>query len=167
MEPHQGWHARLLHRLFGVVVAVKGVDGIVEFAGGAVLLLAPPGAVAVWTDAVTRHELSEDPGDFVAAPLRQWGVDFGYHAQLFVAAYLLLHGGVKLLLAASLLLGRRWAYPVAIAFLAVFMVYAGFRLWLGWNWLLAGVILLDAATLWLVAREWRTTAALPAGRRWR
>ena len=54
-----------------------------------------------------------------------------------------------------------------IAFLAVFMVYAGFRLWLGWNWLLAGVILLDAATLWLVAREWRTTAALPAGRRGR
>ena len=37
------------------------------------------------------------------------------------------------------------------------MAYAGFRLILGWNWLLAGVILLDAATIWLVAREWRVT----------
>ncbi len=158
MRPYQGRRrAGLMHRLFGIVVALKGLDGIIDLAGGAALLLVQPGAIAAWTNAVTQHELSEDPGDFLAEHLRQWGSDFGHSAQLFVAAYLLLHGAAKLLLAGSLLMGKSWAYPVALAFLAVFMAYAGFRLSLGWNWLLAGAIPLDAVTIWLVAREWRAT----------
>jgi uncharacterized membrane protein len=156
---------RLTHRLFGIAVAVKGLDGIVELAGGAALLLVRPGAIAAWTEAVTRRELSQHPGDFVAEHLRQWGADFGHSAQLFVAAYLLLHGGAKLLLAGSLLMGKIWAYPVAIAFLAAFIAYAGFRLWLSWSWLLAGVTLLDAATMWLIAREWRATTGSPIRQR--
>jgi uncharacterized membrane protein len=56
-------------------------------------------------------------------------------------------------------MGKTWASPVALAFLAVFVAYGGFRLALGWSRLLAGVILLDAATISLVAREWRVTAA--------
>jgi len=158
MGPYQGRRrARAMHRLFRLVVAVKGLDGIIDFAGGAALLLVQPGAIAAWTNAVTQHELSEDPGDFLAEHLRQWGSDFGHGTQLFVAAYLLLHGVAKLLLAVSLLMGKTWAYPVALAFLAVFVAYGGFRLSLGWNPLLAGAILLDAATIWLVAREWRAT----------
>lgn len=156
-----GRRARLLHRLFTLVVAVKGLDGVVDLVGGAVLLLLPPGAIAAWADAVTRHELSEDPGDVLANLLHRWGSDFGRNAQLFVAAYLLLHGVTKLLLAASLLMGRRWAYPVALVFLAVFMVYAGYRLAFAWSWFLVAVIILDAATIALVAREWRTRRGSP------
>lgn len=147
--------ARLLHRLFAVVVAVKGLDGVIDLVGGAALLLLPPGAIAAWADSLTRHELSEDPGDVLAGLLRQWGADFGPGVQHFVAAYLLLHGVAKLLLVVSLFMGKIWAYPVALAFLAVFMAYAGFRLSLAWSWLVAAAILLDAAMIALVAREWR------------
>ena len=105
----KGGGARTMHRLFGIAVAAKGLDGIIDLAGGAALLLVQPGVIAAWTNAVTQHELSEDPGDFLAVHLRQRGSDFGHSAQLFVAAYLLLHGAAKLLLAVSLLMGKAWA----------------------------------------------------------
>ena len=40
-----------MERLFGVVVAVKGLDGVIDFAGGTAFLLLPPVAIAAWTDA--------------------------------------------------------------------------------------------------------------------
>lgn len=146
-----------MHRLFAIAVAAKGLDGIIELVAGAALLFLPD-AIAAWADAVTQHELSEHPGDLLALRLRQWGADFGHGPHLFIAAYLLLHGAIKLLLAASLLLGKGWAYPVAIVFLGAFVTYAAFRLSLAWSWVLAGVIVMDLVTIWLVAREWRATA---------
>jgi uncharacterized membrane protein len=153
-----------MHRLFGLVVMLKGLDGVFDLVAGIALLLVQPAAVVAWTNAVTWRELSEDPQDFLATHLRDWGAGFSHGEQLVIAAYLLFHGAAKVMLAASLLRGKSWAYPIALAFLAVFVAYGGFRLSHGWSWLLAGVILLDAATIWLVAREWRVTAAERARR---
>jgi uncharacterized membrane protein len=156
MGSYQGRRrARRLHRLFGILVMLKGVDGAVDLVAGVALLLVRPGAIAAWTTAVTWRELSEDPQDFLATHLKSWGAGFGHGEQLLIAAYLLFHGAAKVTLAASLLLGKRWAYPAALAFLAVFVAYAGFRLAQGWSWLLAGAVLFDLATIALVAREWQ------------
>jgi uncharacterized membrane protein len=60
----------------------------------------------------------------------------------------------KVVLATSLLMGKSWAYPVALAFFSIFVAYAGFRLHLGWSWPVAVIIVLDLFTIALVAREW-------------
>ena len=156
MGAYQGRRrARLMHRLFGLVVMLKGVDGVFDLMAGVALLFVQPGAIAAWTSAVTWRELSEDPQDFLATHLRSWGAGFNHGEEVLIAAYLLFHGAAKVTLAGSLLLGKSWAYPLALAFLTVFVAYAGFRLTLGWSWLLAGVMLFDLATIALVAREWR------------
>lgn len=155
----------LMHRLFDVVVILKGLDGGLEIIGGTALLLVRAGAIMVLVDALTARELSEDPGDLIANLLRQWAAGFGHSAQMFAAAYLPFHGFAKVTLATFLLMGKTWAYPVALTFFSIFVVYAGFRLSLGWTWVLAALIGLDLVTIWLVAREWRAIASAKAGSR--
>lgn len=123
--------------------------------GGTALLFARAGAIAALAAALTSRELSEDPHDLVANLLRRWATGFGHGAQMFAAAYLLFHGVAKVTLATFLLLGKSWAYPVAIVFFSTFVAYAVFRLSLGWTWTLSALVLLDLATIYLVAREWR------------
>jgi uncharacterized membrane protein len=67
----------------------------------------------------------------------------------------LLHGIAKIILVTFLLLGRTWAYPVAIFLFSTFLAYAGYRLSLKWSWPLVALVVLDLITIWLVAREWR------------
>ena len=156
---------KLMHQLFDVVIVLKGLDGILEAAAGLCFLFVEREAIRVFVTAITARELSEDPGDFIATTLQQWAAAFGQDTQAFVIAYLLFHGVAKVTLATSLLMEKDWAFPVALIFFSVFVAYASFRLYLGWSWLLAAIILLDLATISLVAREWRVTRSDGAGRR--
>jgi len=139
-------------------VVLKGVDGVVETVAGIVLVFVRTGFIYMIVTALTAKELSEDPDDLLAKLLQHWAAAFSQKAQSFAAAYLVLHGIAKAVLAGSLLLGKRWAYPVAIAFLSVFIAYAGHRLASGWSWILAAAIVVDLLTVWFIAREWRTGA---------
>jgi uncharacterized membrane protein len=149
----------LLHRMFDVVVIVKGLDGVLEIAGGISLLFIKSGAIAALVKVIIARELSEDPQDLFANLLRHWAESFGQSTQTFAAAYLLSHGITKVALATFLLRGKIWAYPVALIFISVFVAYMAFRLSIGWSWLLAGLVVLDLITLWLIAGEWRATSA--------
>jgi uncharacterized membrane protein len=72
MGSYQGRRrARAMHQLFGLVVVLKGLDGLLEFVGGAVLLLVPPDAIATVITTGNGRELSEHAGDFPANLLRQ------------------------------------------------------------------------------------------------
>ena len=151
--------SKLMRGLFDVVVVLKGLDGVLEIAGGIVLLFVQTGAIVALVTALTAHELSEDPDDLVANLLTRWAAGFGHGTQMFIAAYLLFHGVAKVTLATFLLLGKSWAYPAALAFFLVFVAYSLYRLAHVWSWSLAGVILLDLTTIALVAREWRVALA--------
>src|SRR5579859_5424885 len=56
----------LLDRAFLIGIVLKGLDGVLEVAGGILLLLVSPGTIDRITGALTQHELSEDPHDFLA-----------------------------------------------------------------------------------------------------
>lgn len=159
LSRHRAGTSKLMHRMFGVVVVLKGLDGALEIVGGTALLFVQTGAIMALATAVTVRELSEDPHDFVASLLRHWAAGFGHSAQLFTAAYLLFHGVAKVTLVTFLLMGKTWAYPVALTLFSIFVAYAMFRLSLGWSWILAGLIGLDLVTIGLIAREWRSMSA--------
>jgi uncharacterized membrane protein len=146
------------HRAFNALVILKGVDGVVETVAGAALLFLRAGVIYKIVTTLTAKELSEDPDDLLANLLRHWAADFSQEAQFFAAVYFVFHGIAKVLLAGSLLLRKRWAHPVAIAFLSVFIAYAGSRLSHGWSWVLAAAIVVDLVTAWFIAREWQATA---------
>ena len=57
---------RIVHLLFDVSVIAKGIDGVLEIAGGVLLLLISPPRLYYLARILTQHELSEDPHDAVA-----------------------------------------------------------------------------------------------------
>jgi uncharacterized membrane protein len=125
-QPNQR-RRRIAHVLFRISVAIKGLDGVLETLGGALLLFVDPVQIHSLVRALTEHELSEDPRDLVANYLRNSSRHLSGGTQTFAAAYLLWHGVVKVTLVAALLLRRRWAYPTAILAFFLFLVYQMYR----------------------------------------
>ncbi len=156
----------LLDRAFLVGIVLKGLDGLLEVVGGLLLLLVSPTTIADAARALTEHELSEDPHDFLATHLLHATGTLTGSALTFGAVYLLSHGLVKIVLVAALLRNQLWAYPALIVFLIVFIVYQLYRMTYAPSVGLAGLTVFDAIVTWLTIREYQRQRALrktPAG----
>ncbi len=146
---------RALHALFDVGVVLKGVDGVLESVGGALLLFVTPDQLYRAARILTLHELTEDPRDLVATRLLAAAHHLTANVVLFGALYLLAHGLVKVGLVTALLRRRRWAYPAAIGVFLLFLacqVYRGLRIP---SAPLLALSLLDAGVIALTWAEYR------------
>jgi|SRR5215510_10590504 len=165
----------LLDRTFEVAIILKGLDGVLEVVGGLLLLLVTPATINRIAAALTEHELSQDPHDFLATHLLNTAHGLTRSSVLFGSLYLLSHGVVKIVLVVSLLRNKLWAYPWMIAFLLLFIAYQIYRIVLVPPSLgLALLTIFDLFVVWLTYREyqkqrqrlgaWRGTAERPAVR---
>jgi uncharacterized membrane protein len=113
---------------------------------------------------ITNPELAEDPRDPVATFLRHSALQWGSGTQHFAAAYLILHGAIKILLVAALLRRKMWSYPVSIWVLAAFIVYQVYRYTLTHSIWLVLLTALDVTVVILIWHEyrWRTTTGADA-----
>ena len=118
---------RLVHLAFEISVIAKGVDAVLEVIGGLLLLVVSRPQIYAIIRALTQHELSEDPRDFIANHLLHTAGHLSSSTQAFAAAYLLWHGAVKVGLVTGLLLRIRWTYPAAIAAFVLFIMYQLYR----------------------------------------
>ena len=150
----------LLDRAFLIGIVLKGLDGVLEVAGGALLLLVSPSTIDRFTRILTQHELSEDPHDYLANHLLHATGELTGATLTFGAVYLLSHGLVKVLLVAFLLRNKIWAYPWMIAFLIAFIVYQLYRMTFAPSIGLAGLTVFDAIVTWLTIREYQKQRAL-------
>lgn len=101
---------------------------------------------------LTQGELSEDPHDIIARYLLHTASGLTGSAVRFGAVYLLLHGAVKVVLVIALLLNKLWAYPCMIVVLLIFIGYQLYRIALQPS---AGLVLLTAFDVVIVALTWR------------
>lgn len=147
--------ARWRHRLFQVAMVGKGVDGLVEVAGGALLWMFGLDGLGGAVRFLTAHELAEDPRDLLAGQLVRHTRGLAASTVHFVVAYLLVHGVVKLWLVGGLIRERRWVFPVALVVLGLFVLVQGFRLERHFTGGLLALTVLDVAILGLVWREYR------------
>jgi uncharacterized membrane protein len=145
----------LLHRIFALGIWVKGIDGVLEIIGGAILLLTSNAALNQMVIALTQHELIEDPHDWIATAARQAAAQLSANTQLFGSVYLFVHGLAKVVLVVGLLRGQRWAYPVGIAFLSLFVAYQLYRLSYQFSPGLLLLTLFDGVIVGLIWREYR------------
>ena len=143
---------RLLDRTFFIVMILKGADGVLELAGGVLLLFVTPAQIGSLAHLVTQHELSEDPHDLIANSLLHFTNGLSTSSTLFGAVYLLLHGAVKVVLVWAVLTNHLWAYPWTMAFLAFFIVYQSYKLIVGFSW---GLVLLTVFDIFVLALTWR------------
>ena len=144
----------LLDRAFAVGIILKGLDGVLEVVGGGLLLSVSPATIDNLSRALTQHELSEDPHDFLATHLLHAAGTLTGSSLQFGAVYLLLHGVVKIVLVTALLRDKIWAYPWMIAFLVVFIVYQIYRMTFAFSVGLLGLTVFDVVVVWLTYREY-------------
>lgn len=153
-----------LDRAFQVGIIGKGLNGAAELIGGVLLLLATPDKIHAVVASLTQGELSEDPQDLVATYLLHTGNGLTGRAVLFGAAYLLVHGLVKVVLVVALLLDRLWAYPAMIAVLTAFIGYQLYRIAISPSAGLIALTLFDLVVVGLTVREYarrRPSSRLP------
>ena len=150
----------LLDQAFFVGIVLKGLDGVLEVVGGLLLLLVSPATINSLARALTQHELSEDPHDLLATHLLHYTGGLTVSTVRFGAAYLLLHGIVKIVLVGALLRNQLWAYPWMIVFLLAFIVYQVYRLTFAPSVGLAGLTIFDIVVTWLTWREYQKQRSL-------
>ncbi|HEY3262635.1 MAG TPA: DUF2127 domain-containing protein [Pseudonocardiaceae bacterium] len=152
-----GWFTSgdVLDRTFKTGIILKGLDGILELVGGALVIAVPPTTINRIVVTLTQHELSEDPHDVIATDLLRISQGLNGSATGFAAGYLLLHGITKIVLVGALVRNKLWAYPWMIAFLLAFIGYQLYRLALHPTLGLTVLTIFDAMVAWLTWREYR------------
>ena len=139
---------------FRVSLILKGLDGLLELGGGLLLLFVTPSQISSLVQALTQHELAEDPGDLFSNALMHAADSLTVSASFFAAVYLLLHGLVKIVLVWAVLKDYLWAYPWMIAFLMVFIVFQSCQILVSFSWALVLLTLFDVFVVWLAWREY-------------
>jgi uncharacterized membrane protein len=149
-----------LDKTFKIGLVLKGLDGILEIAGGILLLLLSPHAIDHLARALTAHELSEDPHDLIARYLLHTTAHLNHGTTVFGAIYLLSHGIAKIVLVALVLRGKLWAYPWLIALLLAFIGYQLYRITaVHFSIALTALTVFDAFLVWLTWREYQSKRA--------
>ena len=154
----------LLDWTFEIALVFKGLDGLLEVFGGALLLLISKETLDSWLVALTQHELSEDPHDWLFTHLVTGANNLSGSSQTFAALYLLSHGVVKVVLVAAVLKDKLWAYPWMIGFLLVFIGYQLYRMAIDPTVVIALLTVFDAFIVWLTVREYGKQKSLVSAR---
>ena len=146
---------RFFHRMFEIGIWTKGIDGLLEIAGGVLALAVKKSYVIKVILLLTQQELAEDPQDLVAGFLRHAAAHLSVHAKMFGGFYLIGHGAVKVFLFAGLLRNKLWSYPAAIAVLCAFIGYQSYRIALHHSVVLLLLTFVDIVIVFLIWREYR------------
>jgi uncharacterized membrane protein len=145
----------LTHRAFVAGMFFKGLDGSLELLGAAALVLTTRPEIRHAVAWLTRTELAEDPTDFFATHALRMAQHLTPGTEHFAAAYLAVHGAVKLALVAGLLREMRRVFPIALAILTALIGYQIYRFTLTPSWPLGLITPIDVVVVVLIAREWR------------
>ena len=147
--------SRPLDRVFRVSVTLKGLDGALEIIGGLVLLLVSPQSLRSLIRALTQHELSQDPHDFIATHVLHAATGLSSGTTVYAAIYLLSHGIAKVVVVIAVLRNQIWAYPAMMALLGAFIAYQLYRLSIHVTVGLTLLTVFDAFVVWLTWREYQ------------
>ena len=149
-----------LHRLFELAIFFKGVDGVLETIGGLLILFVPLHSLDTLVRWLLAHELSE-PHDWVARAAEHLLNSLSLSTKLFASTYLVGHGLVKIFLVYALWREKLWAFPVALWFIALFVVYQIYRFTHTHSTALLIFALLDVCVAWFIWCEYLARKAGP------
>lgn len=147
--------AQFRELLFRASVILKGLDALLEIAGGIALWVVSPGLIVRIVGFLTQDEIAEDPRDLIANYLRHAATRLSVVGEHFMAMYLLGHGIVKIFLVAALLKNKLWAYPAAIVVFGAFIAYQLYRFAIAGGTGLIALSVFDLVVIWLIWLEYR------------
>lgn len=131
--------------LYGAIRVTVGL-GLLHFVGG-------PFQSAYF--GLMSRELIEDPNDnfvkFVGALLGRVPFDISY----FLAFYMIFWGVIDVVLSLSVLKEKKWAFPLTMVLIGLFVVYELYRFSYTHSFLLAMVICIDFILIWVIGKKYR------------
>jgi len=141
--------------LFDLALILKIVNGALEMLAALLILFVPPSLVLKLAEFATSRELAQDIDDPIATAIQTFAQTFTIQSHYFLALYLVLHGGIKVLLVIGIFAKKKIAYPLFMLALAIFGAYEAYRgLMLG-EMLLQALAVFDLALFLLTAHEYR------------
>lgn len=149
----------LLRDAFRTGIAMKGADGLLEAIGGVLVWFIKPSAMSHALRALSLHELSRDPHDFIGIHLLHISEKLAHGDPRFASIYLLTHGLLKMALAVALWLNKLWAYPLAIGVFSAFAAYQIYRFSHTHSIALLILTIFDAVIIWMTWKEYRVQEA--------
>jgi len=150
--PPQDLKEKRIHEAFLFTVIVKGFDGILEAGLGAVLIFTNTVTSTIFF--LTHDAIIEDPDNFFATHLRAFASQ-SHEAFVLGGLYLIAHGVVKAFLSITLWRNYIWAYPAAMAFLGLFILFQLIRISVTGSIPFILLTIFDIAMFWLVFHEYR------------
>ncbi len=145
-----------VHTAYLITVIIKGLFGLLEFCGGAIIAIFGPQRLYGLALQVIDPDLYEGGHVHTAQLVMQGAAALSQTRGHFVIFYLFMHGALKMTITVVLLRGRgRWVFPVASTILSGFIAFFGFHLGKHWSTWVLGLALFDTLTLALVTNEWR------------
>jgi uncharacterized membrane protein len=142
-------------KAFRISLYLKGLDGLLEIAGGIFLLIIRPEQISRFATWLTHDELSQDPHDFIANHILRTAHHLTGSSLAFGAVYLLAHGIVKLVLVVEVIRDHLWAYVGLIAVTVLFAVYQVYRMVDKFSLGLLLLTLFDLLIIYLTQNEYR------------
>lgn len=141
--------------LFDLALILKVINGSLEMLAALLVLFVPPSLVLRLAEFATSGELAQDPSDPIALAIQTAAQTFTVHSHYLLAAYLALHGVVKVLLVIGIFAKKRIAYPLFMISLAIFGAYEAYRGFVLHEMLLQALAIFDLALLVLTSYEYR------------
>ena len=142
-----------VHWMFDVAVAIKGLNGVLEIAGGYFLVFKPGWigpTVGTWAAALLVHH----PANWFAQAVARWGYGLTVDTEHFASVYLVAHGVAKVFIAWGLFREKLWAFPTALVVFGLLILYQLYRFAHTHSPTLAFLIAVDVAVCYLIWREY-------------
>ena len=142
-------------KAFRISLYLKGLDGLLETAGGIFLLIIRPEQINHFAAWLTHDELSQEPHDFIASHILKTAHHLTGASLAFGAAYLLAHGVVKIVLVVEVIRDHLWAYIGLIGVTILFVIYQVYRMADKFSVALLLLTLFDLLIIYLTQNEYR------------
>ena len=154
MDPHP-LKNNIVRSLFRMTIIVKGVNGVWEVAVGVSLFFFKQQDIHSALMFAARHSVIQISGYNSAHYIVKQANNFSVSIQYFIAWYFLFYGLVNIFLVVFLLKDKWWAYPGAIVFFTLFILYQCYRFFLHQSGLLLFFTLFDMLLVFLTWLEYQ------------
>jgi uncharacterized membrane protein len=150
---HKQDSERRIYWFFRIGVFLKGAVSLIETISGILVLTIPTFLIGTVVS-MSRDELLEEPGDFIATHSLQLAQQFSVSATAIIGLYLLTRGIIKLGLVIALWKNQLWAYPASLVVMGLFIVYQIYEIIVGHSMLIVIITILDLIVVYLIWIEY-------------
>jgi len=145
---------RALQFFFTLSIILKGIDGIIEFFGGLIFITLKKQSILNIVSSILHYKLFNIPN----ATLFKWVNEFSHifttDFRIFVSIVLICNGFIKVLISVSLLMKKLVAFPLAVGFLILLLIYQIIQIFYSPSYLLIILTGFDIIVIILIWKEY-------------